>query len=133
MILQRSVSAGPSPTTCRGSSRPCIATDAVATWRTARSSTPRKFTDADWRGRGPRKGSRGQGVGAEQGGVPSAVYTWALARMRSGGGPHAAAAEKMLEAAKNGSLGIPSETPEGILADSRRGRGSHPIQTLGAV
>jgi hypothetical protein len=73
------------------------------------------------------------GVGAEHGGVASAVYTWALARMRSGGGPHAAAAEKMLEAAKNGSLGIPSETPEGILADSRRGRGYHPIQTLGAM
>lgn len=73
------------------------------------------------------------GVGAEHGGVATAVHTWALARIRAAGGPHAAAAEKTLEAAKNGSLGIPGETPEEILADSRRGRAYHPMQTLGAM
>ncbi len=67
------------------------------------------------------------------GGVASAVYTWALARVRALGGPDAAAAGKMLEAAKNGSLGIPGDTPEDILADSRRGRSYHPMQTLAAM
>lgn len=73
------------------------------------------------------------GVRAEHGGVATAVHTWALARIRAAGGPHAAAAEKMLEAAKNGSLGIPGETQEDILADSRRGRAYHPMQALGAM